>query len=563
MSGYPIICKENKVLESSQISVTSNSSNKKKLINGNIQDKWVGLNTVNQIISFSGLSDVDKFVMQKHNLKDYKLRYTTSDTKLNTCGMGDGYYAVYLWEGLDGKDYSYIDASDGSVVSGTYTHSSGIVVGNGDKISWITFEDGEIYPLCEGSGGVLCEITSGGYKNGYVSKFLEPIFWSTGNYAINWDYYSGYSTDLMNYIKNNTCRRTISNPSIPWDSWSGSASNGSNNFYSVGNYEGRFQGTGISSGFSVSILNIISDSIVNGDVIKAKIKIKSNSTGLNGTLKIGVQIIGYTTNYSNITNHDGQYYTYEVELTSNDSYPGFIFGIYYGSTTSSGDNVDITIKDVYLYKNATTEQQSQTVYTAIDSNITGSEIIPSNSTLDYDAFDNDLDLGIYVELLSVSNDSDSNKYYDFTKISTIDEMFLIVSDIQTGELLPKIGNITLTEELMTLDNVAGKGAIIPRAKSILSELSDGGYFKVFQKDNFDYKEVLQAVSSTKQQELLSVYEYNFRYPLFYIKEPLDSDWNGLANHVHWSNAQEFWNYTQDLKANGYDVKIELVASGGR
>jgi len=179
-------------------------------------------------------------------------------------------------------------------------------------------------------------------------------------------------------------------------------------------------------------------------------------------------------------------------------------------------------------------------------------------TIKYDTSSN------FSTAISVSGSTATNHYFRFNSVTPSATVDIVVTALQGSDTIARLGQIVLTETFFNMDsNTSGVSRTVPVVRQTITSLSDGSYAKDFINTLFGFDIALEVVALTERNNYKEVYDYNRLNPLFFIKKPDDGEtWDGIAGHVHWANAAEIWNETDNLEANGYDVIIQLLPAGG-
>jgi hypothetical protein len=195
--------------------------------------------------------------------------------------------------------------------------------------------------------------------------------------------------------------------------------------------------------------------------------------------------------------------------------------------------------------------------------------------------------------IQVSGSSYKNFYFEFDEVSATSIVISITQTHTSGEVR-KAGQIIFTSEIFemasTYEDIIQP---IPGGKSIIQEVSDGTYFKVFVRDNVNYDAVLNAVPYAERANFRTVYDLNKTQPFIFVlnaflQEDLpdeayivdgdgnflvdgdgnfivsgaNSEWDGLAGHYHWGTLWDFNEWYNNLEDNGYIGRFQLYQATG-
>ena len=167
---------------------------------------------------------------------------------------------------------------------------------------------------------------------------------------------------------------------------------------------------------------------------------------------------------------------------------------------------------------------------------------------------------------SVLSNTNTNTYMRFNPQTVNSVTITVTSTMESGDLI-KCAEIYIGKTIFTMSDATGIGqplAVVPAISQKLLQLSDGTYNKVFIRRSFGFQIRNVAITPAERQNYMTVFEENRRSPFVFIPNPTDGTdtWDGILQHVHWANAPDFYNWTDDIAVNGYNVNIDLVAAGG-
>jgi len=167
--------------------------------------------------------------------------------------------------------------------------------------------------------------------------------------------------------------------------------------------------------------------------------------------------------------------------------------------------------------------------------------------------------------ISITGNSDKNIYFEFSSqaINTVE-----ISNTETfpnGETA-KLGQLYIGEEIFEIDSGVG-GRINdarPVTKQSIIPLSDGTFHKIYIRRITNWILSLTDLTEAERDNFKDLFERNRREPFFYIPYPrTQSDvWDGLGQHYNWANGHDYLNFTNGLRAAGYDCNVQLVQAGG-
>lgn len=141
---------------------------------------------------------------------------------------------------------------------------------------------------------------------------------------------------------------------------------------------------------------------------------------------------------------------------------------------------------------------------------------------------------------------------------------IIIAVTETTDALPlQVGQIVVTKEIMEV-SASGSMRIPTTTKQFLKDMSDGTINKVYVRRLNGYELTLNNVSVAQRTLLMSVYDENKRKSVFFIARPSmgEDAFDGLADHVNWTNEFDFNDYYNDLVTNGFTGTMKLSACGG-
>lgn len=179
-------------------------------------------------------------------------------------------------------------------------------------------------------------------------------------------------------------------------------------------------------------------------------------------------------------------------------------------------------------------------------------------TIKYDTSNN------FSTAISVSGSTATNHYFRFNSVTPSTNINIVVTALQGSDTIARLGQLIITETIFNMSSyTSGRSHVVPSVSQVLTKLSDGAYQKDFKNTLYGFRINLESVTLTERANYKTVYDYNRLQPFFFIKRPDDGEtWDGVAGHVHWANADEIWDETDGLKANGYNVSCQLVPAGG-
>jgi hypothetical protein len=167
--------------------------------------------------------------------------------------------------------------------------------------------------------------------------------------------------------------------------------------------------------------------------------------------------------------------------------------------------------------------------------------------------------------IAVTGNSDENIYIEVSSQSVTNIVFSITDTISASETA-KAGQIYVGEELFEIDSSSGGKLNLARAgvQQSIIPLSDGTTNKVYVHDYIDWSLGLVVVSEANRSNYEDLYSRNRREPFAFIPYPkTQSDvWDGIGNHYNWVNPPDYYNYTDMIKDNGFNINIELRQAGG-
>lgn len=163
--------------------------------------------------------------------------------------------------------------------------------------------------------------------------------------------------------------------------------------------------------------------------------------------------------------------------------------------------------------------------------------------------------------ISESGNTSKNNYYRFNSV-TVNNIVISVTNTQTAGQVFKLGQIIATESFLNVDGVGGGSRVEPNTAQVVFSLSDLSSDKTFIKTNFNFVIRYTNVIPSIRETFIEIYDYNKRNSFYYIDQPDDTAWNGIAGPVLWNNSDDYHNYSNDIPSNGYDVNIDLVSAGG-
>jgi hypothetical protein len=165
--------------------------------------------------------------------------------------------------------------------------------------------------------------------------------------------------------------------------------------------------------------------------------------------------------------------------------------------------------------------------------------------------------------ISISSSTATNHYFRFnSQVPTTLE--IVITALQGSDTIARVGQIVATETIHEVSSASGGvSRVIPVTAQALVPLSDGSFDKTFIRDLYGFRINFQAITETERNNYKTVRDYNKRNSMWFIKKPDDGEtFNGVCGPVHWTNPADFWNETNDLEVNGYNVNIELRPAGG-
>jgi len=172
--------------------------------------------------------------------------------------------------------------------------------------------------------------------------------------------------------------------------------------------------------------------------------------------------------------------------------------------------------------------------------------------------------------ITVTNGTATNYYFEFNSVS-VDNVVFSITDTHISADVAKVGQIYTGTELFTIaEEEGGLFKVVPSAQQVLIQLSDGSYSKCYIRTIINYELTLSAVSTANISNYRNLFLRNRTEAFAFIPRPTTiadtgdgfTEWDGIGNHYHWANAPDYYNYTDYIIDNGYDVNIELKQAAG-
>jgi hypothetical protein len=171
----------------------------------------------------------------------------------------------------------------------------------------------------------------------------------------------------------------------------------------------------------------------------------------------------------------------------------------------------------------------------------------------------------FTPTIAVTGNSDTNIYLEVASQAVTNIVFSITDTITASEEA-KAGQIILGEEYFEIGANEGGNLNLaqPDVKQSIIPLSDGTFNKIYVRKIINWALELICVPSANRQNYIDLYEKNRQEPFVFIPYPkTQSDvWDGIGNHYHWTNPADFYNYTESIIDNGFNVNIEMSQAGG-
>lgn len=167
--------------------------------------------------------------------------------------------------------------------------------------------------------------------------------------------------------------------------------------------------------------------------------------------------------------------------------------------------------------------------------------------------------------ISITGNTRKNLYFEVSNVVT-DVEVKVTAIFGGGSGLAKMGEFYLGEKLFSISgNISSPGIdVVPNTAQSIFELSDGTTKKNYIRKTLNYNVPLTIVSESDRLDFENLYEINRVDSFVYINRPalIPDNWDGQANHYNWTNSNDFFNFTEDINVNGFNVNIVLGQAGG-
>ena len=171
----------------------------------------------------------------------------------------------------------------------------------------------------------------------------------------------------------------------------------------------------------------------------------------------------------------------------------------------------------------------------------------------------------FTSAISESSYTFENSLY-LVNSQAVNNIVISITATQTAGETRKAGQIYFGERLYTIpDDMAGNSNLpAPIQKNSLIPLADGTWNNVYVRTIINWNLVLNLVTTAERDNFIDIFNYHRRNPFFFMPRPADDsdEWDGIGNHYLWSNAPDYYRYSEDHGVSGYDVRMNLLQAGG-